>query len=163
MISLIVAHDNNRCVGSNGDMPWGKSIKSDLKWFKENTQNKIVVMGSKTFDSIGKALPNRVNVILTRDDSKADYYRDQHCYVTHTINEVLNECILNEQETVIIGGAEVYNQFLPIADRLYITHIDAEFEGDTFFPEYDLTQYNTVYEEEMFDQYPLKFAIYEKK
>lgn len=163
MISLITAHDINRCIGSNGDMPWGNSISSDLKWFRQNTENKVIVMGRKTAESIGRPLPNRINVILTTNEASTKYYREKVCYVAHSVEEILSEWVSPDREIIIIGGSEIYRQFLPYADRLYITHIDHEFDGDTYFPEYDLNDYNVIYERsESSDKYPLRFAIYEK-
>lgn len=163
MISLITAHDINCAIGLNGNMPWGKSIKSDLEWFRKQTTNKVVVMGSRTFESIGNPLLNRINVVLTKDESKAENYRDQVCYVAHSIEEILSEWTSADYETMIIGGSEIYRQFLPYADRLYITHIDYEFDGDTYFPKYDLKDYVTVYKrKEENGAYGLDFRIYEK-
>lgn len=163
MISLIVAHDNSRVIGLNGDMPWGSSIKSDLKWFRSHTLNKTVLMGRLTFDSIGGGLPKRTNVILTKNESIKVYHRFHNYHVVHSVEDFINRWVHDNEEVFVIGGATLYEQFLPYVDRLYITHIDAEFEGDTYFPEYDLNNYNIIFEEFVFDQYPLKFAIYQKK
>lgn len=162
MISLIAAHDLNRVIGLNGDMPWGHSIKSDLHWFKQHTLDKTILMGSKTFKSIGQPLPHRKNIVLTRNEQKADYFYYQFCNVVDSIGESL-KLISIDEELMVIGGSNVYEQFLPLADRLYITHIDAEFEGDTFFPEYDLSNYDVISEENTFDEYQLRFVIYQKK
>lgn len=167
MISLIAAHDINRSIGLNGDMPWGKSLKSDLKWFQECTLNNYIVMGSNTFRSIGSALPNRINIVLTRENfisnPRLANQKYPNCHIANSVDDLfsLTECF--DKEMFIIGGAEIYRQFLPYADRLYITHIDHEFEGDTFFPEYDLNDYNTVYErDDLSEKYPLRFMIYER-
>ncbi|WP_246027763.1 dihydrofolate reductase [Paenibacillus xylaniclasticus] len=160
---MIVAHDLNRAIGFEGSMPWGTTFKSDLKWFKQHTTNKIVVMGRKTFESIGKPLPNRTNVILTSSTLKAVEHDKQIYHVAHSVDEVLNEWVLEDRETFIIGGSEVYNQFLPYADRLYITHIESEFEGDAYFPMYNANQYSAVYDMSMMEnEHMLRFKIYDR-
>lgn len=163
MISLIAAHDINLTIGLNGDMPWGKSLSKDLQWFRQHTENKVIIMGRRTAESIGRPLPNRINVILTTIDSSAKYYREKICYVAHSVEEILSEWVSPDRELMIIGGSEIYRQFLPFADRLYITHIDHEFEGDTYFPEYDLNDYTVIYERpEENSGYEITFKIYER-
>lgn len=125
MINIIVAMDKNRLIGANGKLPW--HLPSDLRFFKETTSGQIVVMGSKTFESIGKPLPNRINMVLSRKNG---------C----TINRVLD--LAGDNDIFIIGGANVYEQFITIADRLIITHINSEFVGDTYFPEFDYNDFN---------------------
>ncbi|ALS22106.1 dihydrofolate reductase [Paenibacillus naphthalenovorans] len=130
MISLIVAHDKNRLIGSNNSLPW--YLPNDLSHFKKITTGNIVVMGKNTYESIGKPLSNRINVILTRDNS----CKIEGCIVSNSIHKLLqNICV--EEEIFIIGGANVYSQFMTIADKLYVTYIDHQFEGDTYFPEYE--------------------------
>lgn len=126
MIALIVAMGKNRVIGLNNEMPW--HMPADLAYFKKVTTGHPVVMGRKTFESIGRPLPNRKNIILTTDLS----YEQSECIIAHSVEEALS---YGKQETIfIIGGAQIYKQFLPFADKVYITKIDGEFEGDTFFP-----------------------------
>ena len=128
MISLIAAMGGNRVIGNNNSMPW--RLPKDLAYFKKLTLGNTVVMGRKTFESIGKPLAGRKNIILTRDKG----YTREGCLVVHSIEEALKE-IKDEQESFIIGGGEIYSIFLPYANKLYITYIDHEFQGDTYFPE----------------------------
>lgn len=130
MLSMIVAMDVNRGIGKDNQLLW--HIPEDLQYFKSITSHKVVVMGRKTFESIGKPLPNRTNIILTRDPS----YKAPGCLVYHSIENILSENTMDDDhaEVVIIGGAEIYNLFLPYADRLYITQVSGTFNADTFFP-----------------------------
>lgn len=133
MIHLIVCTGEGGEIGKNNDMPWGRGLPEDLKYFKRVTNGYDVIMGRKTFDSIltslGKPLPERKNIVLTRD--KDFHYEGVHVY--HTIEEFLNE-IKKETNVFVIGGASIYQQFLPFADSLYITKIHEAFDADTYFP-----------------------------
>lgn len=123
-ISMIVAMSKNNVIGKDNQLIW--NIPEDLSYFKKKTMGKTIVMGRKTYDSIGKALPGRNNVVLTRNkDFSADNVR-----VIHNIEDVfeMGNCM-------IIGGDSLYKAFLPYADVLYVTKIDKEYEGDSFFPE----------------------------
>lgn len=136
MISLLAAMDNNRVIGANKDLPW--YIPNDLKFFKQKTTDQAIIMGRKTYDSIGKALPNRKNIVLTRnkDDypSDVDVISDVRTILTLSKNQP-------EKEFFVIGGATVFEQVLPYADRMYITLIDDYFSGDTFFPSFSLSDW----------------------
>jgi len=133
MISLIVAYAKGQVIGKDGDMPW--QLPADLKNVKELTTGKTIVMGRKTFESIGKPLPNRRNVVLTRSRD----FHPEGVDVVHTKEEVMAL-----GDVIIFGGAEIYRQFLDVVDRLYITEIDLETEGDTFFPQWDREAYTMV-------------------
>lgn len=163
-ISIIAALDRNGLIGRGNNLPW--RIPADLKYFKEVTDGRVIVMGSTTYESIGKPLSNRVNVVLTNDAVKGEHYRKDGCIVVHTVNDVLEDWLKHEEEVFIIGGREVYRQFLPYAQALYLTHIDHEFEGDTFFPEYNKKNFELVSLTYKFKgestPYDLKFAIYER-
>lgn len=137
-------------------MPW--HLPKDFKWFKEKTLGNIIAMGRTTYNSIGRALPKRLNIVLSRNPE----LRLQDAFIGN-FETVLSYFKESNIEVFVIGGSEIYRQFLPYADRLYITHIEHEFEGDTYFPEYDLNDYNVAYERhETCDKYPLRFNIYEK-
>lgn len=132
MINIIVAMDKNRVIGTNNDLPW--KLSEDLKYFKNVTSNSIVVMGRKTYDSIGKPLPNRTNIVLTKDTSLKIYGVE----ICHSVIDIVKRSYeyINE-DIYIIGGSEIYKAFLPYTNKLYITMINEEVEGDTFFPEFE--------------------------
>lgn len=127
-ISLIVAFDENRLIGRDNGLPW--HLPADLKHFKTLTMGHHMIMGRKTFESIGKPLPGRTSVIITR---QTDYHADG-CIVTQNFTEAMMQCA-GQEEIFIIGGAQIFECTLPLADTLYITQIHHTFEGDTFFPE----------------------------
>ena len=132
MISIVVAMSSNRVIGIDNKLPW--NLPDDLKRFKNLTINNVVVMGRKTHLSIGKVLPNRLNVILTRNTTWHNPLGD-NCVVCYSVEEVLEK--FKYRDLFIIGGSEVYKQFLNIADKIYLTVIDKDFSGDAYFP--DLT------------------------
>lgn len=136
-ISIIVAMDKKRLIGRNGDLPW--HLPNDLEYFRNVTMGHMIVMGRKTFEAIGKPLDGRKNVVLTREVN----YKAEGIEVVHSIKEVLSK-VDNNQEIFIIGGGEIYKQFLPYADKLYITKIDYEFEGDTYFPNVNSNEWEKV-------------------
>lgn len=141
IISFIVAMGKNRVIGSNNSLPW--TLPADMEHFKKLTVGKAVIMGRKTFESIGKPLPNRKNIIITRDEN----YKAEHCIVVNSIDEAL-ETVKDEEEVMIIGGANIYGQFFPKANRIYLTIIDADFEGDTYFLEYNKEGWKETEKEE---------------
>lgn len=130
MISLIAALANNHAIGKDNQLPW--HLPADLKHFKQLTLDKPIIMGRKTFDSIGRPLPKRRNIIVTRQTQ----YHVDGCEVFTTIEAAL-KATANEPETMIIGGATIYQQTLAYADRLYLTLVDTELEGDAFFPQWN--------------------------
>jgi dihydrofolate reductase len=139
MISMIAAMAENRVIGKDGGMPW--HLPGDLRFFKETTYGKTVVMGRKTYESIGKPLPGRKNVVMTSRTN----FQPEGVTVVHTKEDVL-QLEKKEQELVIMGGATLYEAFMPEADRLYLTRIEKEFSGDTFFPEFNESEWETVEE-----------------
>lgn len=161
VISIIVAIANNWAIGRKNALPW--HLPNDLKHFHELTMGKPVIMGQKTFESIGKPLPGRTNIIITLDKN----YTAPGCIVVHSIEESL-AAAKNFKEAMIIGGASIYKQFLPLAHRLYLTLIDAAIEGaDAFFPEIDYSAWQEVDRVEnkpdKDNQYPYTFLILERK
>ena len=133
---MISAVAENRVIGNKNALPW--HMPADFKHFKETTFGKAIVMGLNTFKSIGdKPLPGRKNIILNNDPN---YLPPERCFVAHSIDELM-EMVKNEQEVMICGGASVYKQFLPLAQKLYLTYIHQSFEGDTYFPEVNLTEW----------------------
>lgn len=131
MISLIAAMDRNRNIGLNGDMPWGSTMKSDLARFKELTMDKTIVMGRKTFESLPGILPFRAHVVLTRQDLAV---RSPFVTMYKSVEDVLKLIEFEGEETFIIGGAQIYEMFLPYANKIYLTKILANLDGDTKFP-----------------------------
>ena len=130
MISLIVAKSENNVIGNKGRIPW--HIPNDLKRFKELTTNNIVIMGRKTFESLPekyRPLPNRINIILSKDKS----YKPKCCMVFDNIKKALKKAG-NDKEIFIIGGGEIYKEGLKYANKVYITEVDGDFDGDTYFP-----------------------------
>ena len=118
----------NKVIGNKGQLPW--RLPEDMQHFVKITTGCTVVMGRKTFESIGKPLKNRINIILTRDKN----YQKEGCIVLNDIEDVVKE--FGEENLMVIGGEEIYRQFLPHTKRIYITQIDEDFEGDTFFPDF---------------------------
>lgn len=129
MISLLVAMGKNHVIGFENDMPW--HLPGDLKYFKEKTTGQTIIMGRKTFDSIGKILPNRRNVVLTRQET--DFPDGIEVIQNIDLIYQWNQENPND-EFFVIGGGNLYEQVLPYADRMYITEIDESFHGDTYFP-----------------------------
>ena len=140
IISLVAAMGKNRVIGKNNSLPW--KLPEDMKRFKELTLGKPVVMGRKTFESIGKPLPNRTNIITTHDKN----YKAEGCIVASSADEALKSAEGNE-ELMIIGGAQIYKEFLPRADRMHLTLIDKAFEGDSYFPDYNKDEWKEVHRE----------------
>jgi dihydrofolate reductase len=132
-ISIIVAADLKNCIGKDNQLPW--HLNNDLKNFKKITTNHCIIMGRNTFDSIGKPLPNRVNIVL----SKNEYFKQDGIVVRASIEEALAYCAKWKQEHVfIIGGDSIYRQTMEKADKIYLTRVETEVEnGDAFFPELD--------------------------
>ena len=131
MISLIVVHDLNRVIGKDNKMPW--HIPTELAYFKEKTMGKAIVMGRSTFESIGRPLPGRLNIVITRNKS----YEAEGVTVVHSIEEAIEMANRHHEEVMIIGGEQIFKEVLPYADLLYITLIQHDYEGDTYFPSYE--------------------------
>ncbi|OGT36712.1 MAG: dihydrofolate reductase [Gammaproteobacteria bacterium RIFCSPHIGHO2_12_FULL_38_14] len=157
IISIIVAFDKNRLIGNHNTLPW--HLPADLAYFKKMTMGKPVVMGRKTHESIGKPLPGRRNIVIS---STKTFYG---CETFSSVEAAL-AALSSEKEIMVIGGKNIFEQFLPKAQRLYITKIDAEFSGDVYFPACDLSQWEQVtVEKHTPDEknvYSYCFLIYEK-
>ncbi len=159
MISIIVAYDNNKLIGKSGKMPW--HIKGELKRFKLLTENNIVIMGRKTFESIGAPLDNRINIILSTNDE----FNVENCFIFDDFQKSISYAKSNypKKDIYIIGGSTVYLQSLDIADKMYITEIDFEYEGDTFFPEFDENKFIKQVDEIHFGNPTYTYTTYIKK
>lgn len=134
-LAIIVAQAQNRVIGINNKLPW--HLPEDLKYFKQVTMGKPIIMGRKTFDSIKRPLPGRTNIVITRDVS----YQHDGVKVVHSLADACelaeSICLIEgHDEAMVIGGAEIYAQALPDTDRLYLTQVHADVEGDAWFPEY---------------------------
>lgn len=130
MLSIIVAKAKNNIIGKQNQIIW--SIPEDMKYFKEKTTNHVIIMGRKTFNSLGRILPNRKHIVFTQNkDFNID---NENVKVVHSIPEI-QEYIEDETENFVIGGAMIYKLLMPYCTKMYITEIDKEFDGDTYFPE----------------------------
>ncbi|MBO8177396.1 dihydrofolate reductase [Aeribacillus pallidus] len=160
MISFIWAMDENRLIGKNNQLPW--HLPEDLKYFKRVTMGHPIVMGRSTFESIGKPLPGRENIILTRDDR----YKAEGCTILHSLEQLLDYIDEKNDEVFITGGAQIFQLLLPFADRLYVTRIHYSFEGDTYFPDIDWSDFRLVKREKgpknEENPYDYEFEIYER-
>jgi dihydrofolate reductase len=161
MISFIVAMDENRVIGKNNGLPW--HLPEDLKFFKRVTMGHPIAMGRKTHESIGRVLPGRENIVISRQED----FQAGECTVFHSVNEFVNYCRKKKSEIFVIGGAEIFKETFPYADRLYITLIHEQFEGDTFFPEYPECEWKLVSNEQGIrnekNPYHYEFRIYQRK
>jgi dihydrofolate reductase len=166
MRSLIVAMSENRVIGRNNKLPW--YLPNDLKYFKRVTMGKPIIMGRKTFDSIGKPLLGRENIVVTRN---ADWLFDGVTSVesleqAFKIAEA-NALFQDENEVVVIGGSQLYENALEFMDRLYLTEVHAQIEGDAFFPEVNLADWDEVerqnFKAEEPNPYDYSFVIYDRK
>jgi len=134
IISLLVAMDEKRGIGKDGKLPW--RLSSDLKRFRELTMGHHIIVGRKTFESIGKPLPGRRTIVVTRNPA----LRPEGCQVAASVAAAIETARMNgETEAFVIGGADIYAQALDVADRVYLTEVHAEVDADTFFPEFDRT------------------------
>ncbi|PUU89357.1 dihydrofolate reductase [Halanaerobium sp.] len=160
-LSIIAAMDQNQLIGVQGEIPW--DLPADLKYFKKTTMGAPVIMGRKTFESIGFPLPGRRNIILTRNKD----YEAEDCEVVHSKQEILDEFLKKKEEAFIIGGAEIYKQFLAYSDKLYLTIIEHQFSGDTYFPKLDWQKWDKVSEKEgttdSDNPYSYSYHVYQRK
>lgn len=158
-ITLVVAAAENNTIGKDNQMPW--HLPNDFKYFKSNTIEHSVVMGRKTFESIGKPLPDRRNIVLTRDQ----HYHNPEVDVANSLAEVLTYC-RDEREIFIIGGADIFKQALPLAQKVLLTRVHAEIPGDTFFPELQTDEWQCVSKEEHYKDekhaYDYTFEVWER-
>lgn len=148
-ISMIAAMGKNRVIGNNNKLIW--EIPEDMKWFRDQTRGKPVIMGRKTFESIGRLLPKRLNIVISRQEgfSLPDFPKAEMSNSLEAAIEIANTHANQNglKEIFIIGGAQIYALGLPITDRLYLTHIDKSYEGDTFFPEFDENNWTVEFTE----------------
>ncbi len=179
MIAAVAAMSLNRVIGKDNQLPW--HIPEDLKFFKTQTSGKIMILGRKTFESIGKPLPKRFHIVITRN---ADYkYEHPAVKVVGSFKEAveLAKSMLRSQTTsvqvdgsaaapvyvdseiIVAGGGEIYKQSLPFLDRIYLTVIDQEVEGDAFFPEFDPNQFKLVKRDDRTEPVSFSFRVYDRQ
>jgi dihydrofolate reductase len=149
----------NRVIGANNSIPW--HLPNELKLFKSLTMGHHIVMGRKTYESINRLLPGRTTVIVTRQRD----YRVPGAIVAHSIREALEACE-GDDEILVIGGADLFRETLPVADRLYLTVVDAEPEGDTFMPEIDMSEWRETSSQDFAPDakhaHGYRFSIYDR-
>jgi dihydrofolate reductase len=134
IISIIAAMDRNHLIGNNNQLPW--HLPADFAHFKSVTMGKPIIMGRKTYESIGKPLPGRTNIVLSRNSGSQ--YEGVEC-VTSFGDAI--KAVADVDEVMVIGGSTIYQMLIPQADRMYLTYVDAEFEGDAWFPDFDENQW----------------------
>lgn len=170
ILSMIVATANNNVIGKDNDMPW--HLPADLAYFKQVTLGKPIIMGRKTYESIGRALPGRRNIVISRDEKYIPQGKGaEGVDVVTSVEQALalvdgsngSEAV---DEIMVIGGGAIYKHCLPAAQRLYITHIKADIEGDTQFPDYNDGSWKKVKSEvrsaDDANEFDLDFCVYEK-
>ncbi|WP_431786471.1 type 3 dihydrofolate reductase [Vibrio harveyi] len=158
IISMIAAMADNRIIGKDNQMPW--HLPADFAWFKRCTMGKPVVMGRKTYESIGRPLPGRLNIVISRDESLCI-----EGVTTVTSIEQALDVAGEVEEVMIIGGGAIYAACLPMATKLYVTHIEAEIEGDTQFPQWSgefKETYSEAYQADEKNAYNMRFTVLEK-
>ncbi|MGP1718518.1 MAG: dihydrofolate reductase [Methylophilus sp.] len=157
-LSLIVAHADDRVIGRNNQLPW--HLPEDLKRFKQLTMGHHIVMGRKTYESLGRLLPGRTTVIVTRDLG----YKVEGAKVVHSIPEALAACA-GDEEPFLIGGAELYVQALPHVTRLYLTRVHTQVEGDAFFPQLKMSEWALESEQANLSEKGLQYSdmVYQRR
>lgn len=163
IVSQIAAMAKNRVIGSNLKLPW--HIPEDLKFFKDTTRGHIIIQGRKTYESLGyKPLPNRLNIIITRNPDNVPFHKD--IVVFTDLKEALDFAKTKTpewgEEVFIGGGEEIYRMALPYTDRIYLTEIEEEFEGDAKFPEFDTQVFKEVHRDNRQGPVPYSFVTYER-
>jgi dihydrofolate reductase len=157
-VSIIAAVAENRTIGKNNRLPW--HIPDDLAWFKRKTRNHPVIMGRKTFEAMGKLLPERKNIILSRRPD----FRVEGAMVTGSLKDAIQECRnQGADEAFVIGGETLFREALDIADRIYLTRIHRPYEGDSRFPPLEMSRYEKTFEAHHGGDPPFTFLILDRK
>ena len=154
-LSLIVAVAENGVIGRDNALPW--HISADLRYFKQVTSGKTVIMGRKTFQSIGRPLPNRGNIVVTRDPA----FHTQGVMVARSLDDALSKA--GEDEAVVIGGSSLFQEALPRADRFYLTEIHRAYEGDVNFPAWDRALWREVTRQHVAGDPDISFLVFERR
>ncbi|RWM88688.1 MAG: dihydrofolate reductase [Mesorhizobium sp.] len=166
-VAIYVAIAENGVIGRDGGLPW--RLSSDLKRFKADTMGKPVIMGRKTYEGIGRPLPGRLNIVVTRDTA----WRAAGVETVHSLDEAISlakargRCMAGADEICIIGGGEIYAQALPLADRLHVTHVLAAVDGDAHFPPIDSDLWRIVHSQDVpageKDSHATRYSVYERR
>lgn len=157
MIGLIVAYTKNRVIGNNGQIPW--RIKGEQRRFRELTTGNIVIMGRKSYEEIGHPLPNRTTIVVSRTKN----FDAENCYTVTSLEEGIALAEQMNKNIYISGGAGLYRDAMDIVEKMYITEIEAEIDGDTFFPEFDAAQFDKTIDEEVEGDIPYRYVTYTRK
>lgn len=166
-IAIYVAIAENGVIGREGGLPW--RLSTDLKRFKADTMGKPIIMGRRTYEGIGRPLPGRLNIVVTRDKS----WRAEGIEVAHSLDDAIalakvrGRCMAGAGEVCVVGGGEIYAQALPIADRLHVTHVLASVDGDAHFPPIDPSIWRVVSAEDFpageKDSHAARYTVYERR
>lgn len=155
MIALIVAYANNQVIGNKGYIPW--KIKGEQKRFRELTTGNVVIMGRRSYEEIGRPLPNRTTIVV----SNTKNYNGENCFTAKSLDEAIK--MAGDRDIFISGGARLYEEALPIVEKMYITEIDCDIEGDTYFPAFDKEQFVKEIDEVVDGEIPYTYVTYTKK
>ena len=158
-LAIIVATDEQGLIGKDNDLPW--KLSADLQYFRRVTMGKPLIMGRNTHESIGRALPGRKNIVVSKNTD----YQAEGCCVVHSVDKAIEVCD-GAEEVMVMGGASLYKQLLPQADRLYLTHVHASLEGDTWFPDWLKSEWHEVSREDHLaddkNDYAYSFIVYDR-
>lgn len=155
MISLIVAYGNNKVIGNLGKMPW--DIKGELKRFKELTTGNVVIMGRRTYESIGRPLPDRMNIVI----SNTKEYNEVNVKTAKSLEEAIR--MAGNKDIYISGGSRIYEEALTMVEKMYITEVDITVDGDTYFPEFDESKFIKEINEKVDGEIPYVYVTYTRK
>lgn len=155
MLALIVAYTRNRVIGRHGVIPW--NIPGERERFKRLTTGNVVVMGRRTYEEIGKPLPNRTTIVVSR----TKHAHGEHCMTARSLTEALR--MAGEKDVYICGGAELYREAIPLVEKMYITVIDCEMEGDTYFPAFDENEFHVTLDGSFDGKLPYRYYTYTRK
>lgn len=167
ILSAIAAMAKNRVIGKDNKLPW--HLPEDLKFFKEKTKGKVLIMGRKTFESLGKPLPNRLHIVITRQESYK--FEDPMVQVVHDLKTAIELAHMLStkyqakfgEEVFVVGGGEIYKESLEVLDRIYLTVIEHDVEGDAKFPEFSESDFTLSHKDERTEPFAYSFRTYSKK
>lgn len=158
-LAIIVAMDEQRLIGKDNDLPW--KISADLQYFRRTTMGKPIIMGRNTHESIGRPLPGRQNIVISSQQN----YKAEGCDVVHSIDDALALC-RDAEQVMVMGGASLYQQILPLADFLYLTRVHASLDGDTWFPEWSEQDWQLISSEDHqadeSNEFDYSFQLYQR-